>query len=214
MTAVTALVPMRAPGAGKTRLRPRLSPVERAELAAAMLADVVAALRAAPVDHVAVVAAGAEAAVAAAALGVDVVTQPDHVRGLDAAVAYAVAQDRRPADRLVVMADLPALRPQDVEAVLEADVDVVVAPTADGGTGALLRRHGVRLTTAYGRGSARRHLAAARAAGYRAARVTSPGFEVDVDVHDDLARLDDAAVGPATRAVLRRRRGARRRSTG
>ncbi|MDQ3931665.1 MAG: hypothetical protein M3252_02360, partial [Actinomycetota bacterium] len=71
---VVALVPLRTPGTGKTRLggggtggRPgragqMLSPEERAALAAAMLADVAAALRCVPIDRVVVAASGPEAA--------------------------------------------------------------------------------------------------------------------------------------------------------
>ena len=59
-----ALVPLRSPGHGKTRLAPDLDRDARAALAGAMLADVVTALRAAEL-HV-VVAAGGEAAAAAA----------------------------------------------------------------------------------------------------------------------------------------------------
>lgn len=202
-----AFVPLRAPGSGKTRLGPRLSPVERAELAAAMLSDVIAALRTSSVDRVVAVTSGAQAAAAASDLDVEVAPQPLGVRGLDAALSHATRGHDR-ADRLVVMADLPALGPDDIDAVLAADADVVVAATADGGTGALLRRRGVELTTAYGPGSARRHLAAARAMGWRAARIDRPGFAVDVDVYGDLTGLRQAVVGPATGAVLRRRRDA------
>ncbi len=203
--ATVALVPLRAPGVGKSRLAGTLSVEERAALAAAMLADVVAALRAAPVDRIVVAAADADAASAAEALGVETVADPPSSRGLDAALAAATRRLGPVGALLVVAADLPCLTPADVERIVLPVAQVVVAPTDDGGTGGLLRRPPSVCPTAYGPGSADRHLELARAAGCTSVRVQLPGFAPDVDVAADLAGLQGVhrdRLGPRTAEVV------------
>lgn len=198
---LVAVVPLRSPGDGKTRLAPSLGRDTRAALAGAMLADVVAALRGADV-HVVVAAGGAAAAAAASALQADVVMDGPGVGSLDGAVEHARRQ-LEPVDALlVVQADLPLLTSADVRAVVEHDDAVVVAPTDDGGTSALLRRPAAVVPTAYGPDSARRHQQLARDAGLVPRVVRRPGLALDVDVLTDLQALAGRPVGPATAAVL------------
>jgi 2-phospho-L-lactate guanylyltransferase len=202
--ATTVLIPLRAPGEGKTRLAGALSAGDRAALTGAMLADVVAAVRDAEVERVVVAAGGATAVTAAAALGVEVVPDPPGVASLDAALAAATSHLGAVAELLVVPADLPRLTAADVRAVLTLDAEVVVAPTGDGGTGGLLRRPGDVLTTSYGPGSAARHERRARAAGLRTLTVARRGFADDVDTLVDLRALAAGPVGPCTAALLPR----------
>jgi 2-phospho-L-lactate/phosphoenolpyruvate guanylyltransferase len=201
----TALVPLRSPGVGKSRLATALSTEERAALAGAMLADVTRALRDAPVDRVVVAAGGPAAVAAASALGLETLRDPAGTRHLDGALAAAAARLGPVGTLLVVAADLPCLTAADVTALVATDAEVAVAPTADGGTGGLLRRPSDACSTAYGEGSARRHLELARAAGRRAVVVSRRGFALDVDVVDDLRRLrgpDRPRLGARTSAVL------------
>jgi 2-phospho-L-lactate/phosphoenolpyruvate guanylyltransferase len=202
LTPVVALVPLRSPGAGKTRLAAHLTIEQRAALAGAMLADVCSALAAARVDRIVVVAGGPAAVAAAAALGLEVVADPPGCDGLDSALRAATGRLGRVGTSLVVTADLPRLVASDVRAVLEAEGTVVIAPTSDGGTGALLRRPPDTIPTAYGRRSAARHRALARAAGVPVSLVHRPGLATDLDTWADLRALDRRTVGPATAAVL------------
>lgn len=198
-----ALVPVRAPGQGKTRLAGVLGREARAALAGAMLADVVAALQGAGMERIVVLAAGPAAASAARALGVDVLLDPPGDHGLNAALAAASRRIRANAS-VVVPADLPLLTPADVTALVATAGEVVVAATHDGGTGGLLRRPAWVVETSYGGRSAARHLLAARRAGFCAERVDIPGFTTDVDDADDLRLVaDDASLGPVTAHVLR-----------
>jgi 2-phospho-L-lactate guanylyltransferase len=205
-----ALVPLRAPGEGKSRLAVVLAPEQRAALSVAMLADVTAALTAAGLGEVVVVAGGRAAATAGAELGLDVLLDPAGCGGLDDALAAAGRRVGSHRHTLIVAADLPRLRPDDVRAVLEPDAEVVIAATAAGGTGALLRRPAGVIGTAYGPGSAIAHHAFAIAAGVRAACVDRDGFHHDVDTFTDLAALTEVELGPATAAVLPQLLGRRR----
>ena len=199
---VVALVPVRSPGAGKTRLAAGLSRTERAALSSAMLADVVAALRASPVDRVVVAASGPSAASAATALGCDVTRDPPSARGLNGALRAASSRLGTVGSLLVVMADLPRLRPADVAQVLEVDAQVVVAATEDGGTGGLLRQPPGVIRTAYGEQSAVRHIRLAHRARVTATTVHVGGFAHDVDTIEDLKALDHGPLGPTTSAFL------------
>lgn len=201
-SSTVALVPLRAPGAGKTRLAAWLTAEQRAALAGAMLADVCAALAAGPLDRIVVVAGGEAAVAAASALGLEVIADPPGGGGLDGALRAAEHHLGDPDGLLVVTADLPCLQDDDVRAVLAADGDVVVAPTDDGGTGGLLRRPAGVMPTAYGPASARRHHAEARRRGLTVTTVRAPGFAIDVDTVGDLAALASRPVGPATAALL------------
>lgn len=199
---VVALVPARSPGVGKTRLSRALTPEQRAALSGAMLADVASALADSAVDRVVVAASGAEAAAVASALRLDVVLDPPGVGGLDRAIAAAVARLGRVATLLVLTADLPRLRADDVERLLASDAEVAIAGTDDGGTGGLVRRPSTVMGTAYGQRSAERHERLARTAGLRVRVHDLAGFRHDVDTWDDLVALRRGHVGQATGAFL------------
>lgn len=213
----TVLVPLRADG--KSRLAERLGVEARRVLAEAMLVDVVAAVRGAGLTRVVLVAGGAAARAMGLRLGLEVIDDPaddpddgdDDAAddrddgaaggpGLDRALAHAGR--RVGGDTLVLAADLPALTPDDVAAVLAARTPVVVAPTRDGGTAALLRRPDSCLAPAYGVGSAARHLAAAATAGLSSSVVERLGLAHDVDRAEDLEAPAGLRFGAATTAVL------------
>lgn len=200
-----ALVPLQDPGVGKSRLAHRLDPEQRRRLAVAMTTDVVACLRASAVDEVVIVAAGPGAAHTARRLGVAHVRDAPGTCDLNDSLATATSGST--ADVLVVMADLPALRPSDVNRVLASTEDVVVVPSRDGGTGGLLQRADAPPTFTFGPGSAHRHLAAGRRSGRRTRLLRVPGFAHDVDTWEDLTALDRLPhVGVATADLLERLR--------
>lgn len=207
-SSVVALIPIRDPGEGKTRLADRLSRRERAALAAAMLADVAAAVRTGPVDRVVVAASGPTGAAAAGALGLDVLLDPPSAASLDDVLDAATGRLLGTATLVVIAADLPQLRPDDVAELVAVDAQVAVAPTADGGTGALLRRPPAVIGTAFGPGSAAAHLHLGHRAGVETRTVSLPGFRHDVDTWEDLVALGDDVVGRATAALLARLRTA------
>lgn len=201
---MVALIPLRDPGSGKTRLAPHLTASERAGLAAAMLSDTVGAVRAAPVDRVVVAASGGTGAAAASALGLDVLLDPPTAPSLDQVLRAATARLSGASALLVIAADLPCLRPEEVAALLDIEAQVVVAPTGDGGTGGLLRRPPAIIPTAFGPGSAAAHMRLAHQAGVQGRTASLPGFRDDVDTWADLRALVDAPVGPTTAGFLQR----------
>jgi 2-phospho-L-lactate guanylyltransferase len=98
--------------------------------------------------------------------------------------------ERRGATRLVVVhADLPLLRSDEITALLAAaeSTGFAVAPDQRGtGTNALCVSPLSRLRLHFGPASLERHLAEAAAHGLSPAIVRSPGLAFDVDETDDL----------------------------
>jgi 2-phospho-L-lactate guanylyltransferase (CobY/MobA/RfbA family) len=151
----------------------RLPQEMRAELARAMLADVMAA--AGEVGRT-IVAAG---------------------RGQGAAVERALS-DVQETPVLVVNADLPAVTPRDLLALLGSipPNGIAVAAAPDGTTNALGLAAPGLFDPLYGPGSAERFLALAPS---RLAEI--PNLADDVDALNDLERLE-GRLGAQTRAVL------------
>lgn len=192
-----ALIPLRT--GGKSRLGEALSEGDRAALVLAMLDDVLAAVHAAGIADVRVLAGDREAAEAAAARGLRVHRDPvaEHGAGsggpadrsLRAAVDAALAAAGDRCMRVVVAADLPRLRAEEVQAVCADPAQVVVAPTVGGGTALLRLAAGVTLPTRYGTDSARAHLVEADRQRWTSALLHLPGARHDVDAAEDLAAL-------------------------
>lgn len=204
-----AVLPVKSFGRAKQRLRP--AGVDRPELAAAMVGDVLEALGAVRgLDGVVVVSA--EDLPQAGIEGVRHVHDPLEVGQSSAAargVRTAVAED---AGRvLLVPGDCPALDPAEVDDLLAAtEPGVVIVPDRHGsGTNALLIEPPTVLTPAFGPGSFARHAALARAAGATVRIARLPSLELDVDTPGDLAALRAAlragrGAAPRTRALLER----------
>jgi len=188
MTLRFALIPVKELSQAKARLAPVLDAAGRRKLALALFRDVLAAALACPaIDGVAVVSRDADVlsiAVEAGAQGL-----PERGDLNEALTSAAEKLRARGVDRLVVLAaDLPLVTAEDIQAVAEADADVVVVPSTDGGTNALALRPGA-IAFQFGPKSAQRHLKAAREAGLRTLLLDLPGLGLDIDTPSDLERL-------------------------
>ena len=182
-------MPFRGPDA-KRRLRP-MGERERAELALAMLADVLAACLA--VGPTSVVTADDAAAELAEELGASVVADPGGGQGA------AVAAGLGPGPALVVNADLPCATPADLRRLAAAAPPggLALVEAEDGTTNALGLALPALFAPVYGPGSARRFKALAPAA----ISVALPNLALDVDTLEDLDRVLLSA-GPRTQAAL------------
>jgi 2-phospho-L-lactate guanylyltransferase len=200
---IAGLVPVKALSRAKSRLAPSVGRATAAQLQLAMLADVVAALRGVPaLARVAVVTPDVEVAKAAEACGAEVFLRADP--GLNPAVEGAAAE--LAADGvLVVLGDVCCARSDELAqlvAALEAP-GVVLAPSRDGGTSALLRMPRDVIAAGFGPDSARVHRERARRAGVHLRELALPSLAIDVDDADSLAAVRaSGAAGPHTRALL------------
>jgi 2-phospho-L-lactate guanylyltransferase len=181
---VAIVVPFRGPDA-KRRLAP-LGEEGRAELALAMLGDVLAACTA--VGETTVVTADDAAAELAEELGARTLADPGGGQG--AAVAAALPAG----PSLVVNADLPCATPSDLRRLAHA-APFALVEAQDGTTNALALAAPELFAPVYGPGSAARF----RALG--AVSVLLPNLVRDVDTLDDLEAVQLTA-GPRTQAAL------------
>jgi len=180
----TIVVPVKGTATAKSRFG---DDERRLPLAEAMALDTVeAALAVAPV----LVIGGVGLSSAFAALGASVMVEEpgDELNG---AIARALATIDGPA--AVLLADLPALRPEELEPALQ---DSVMVSDAEGtGTSLITGR-----VPAFGAGSRDRH----RALGYRELDLpATSGLRLDVDSPEALAAIPQERLGPRTLRLLR-----------
>jgi 2-phospho-L-lactate guanylyltransferase len=210
---VDLVVPVKPLYAAKSRLRGAADrgvgdADAHAALALALAHDTVAAVRAArAVRRLLVISSDPVVAAEMAAVGVEVA--PDVGGGLNAALRHGAALLRADDPGTPVgalQADLPALRPEELDDAVTTAGRVVLAgggrafcADADGtGTTLLLAAAGAALDPRFGDGSAARH----RASGAVALDGAWPGLRRDVDTGDDLCAAAGLGLGPHTRAVL------------
>jgi 2-phospho-L-lactate guanylyltransferase len=196
------LIPMKPLSTAKERLAPALSTDERRRLSLTMLADVIAAARG--FDRVWVLNSDVDAEDVSRAAGVEAVSDPAPGLGLNASLTAATraAIADGATGVLVVSADLPSVRANDLAALVTSP-GVALAPDRAGvGTNALWRAPGDGIDVAFGPNSLAAHAELARAAGTPAIVVARPGLALDVDTPDDLAEAWRHGVGAATRKAL------------
>lgn len=188
----------------KQRLIPALSPVERRELARAMLEDVLDAAVAVLPGAVLVVTADPEAQAVARALGAECLAESAN-RGHTAAVAFAQreAVARGAARFLTLPGDVPCVTAQEITTLRDALAEapgVVFVPSRSGlGTNAVLLAPPDAIPLTFGEPSFENHLKTARAAGLVPRVLELPGIGLDVDAPEDLPVLLER--GAATRSA-------------
>ncbi|WP_407288027.1 2-phospho-L-lactate guanylyltransferase [Streptomyces sp. BP-8] len=195
------VVPLKPLVRAKSRLSGAAGEEFRPRLALAFALDTVtAALACEDVRDVVVVTDDPLAGERLSALGARIV--PDTPgRGLNAALAHgasAVRAHRPGAPVAALNADLPALRPAELELVLHSASlfpRAFLADAADIGTTLLTATSGVELAPAFGGASRARHLASG------AREITTPdvvSVRRDVDTGEDLLAALALGVGPHT----------------
>jgi 2-phospho-L-lactate guanylyltransferase len=217
-----ALVPVKRLRGALRRLAGSLEAPLRRELQMAMLHDVLSALAGAPgLAGVLVVTSDPRAAELARALaGARVVPDHDPPRGMNEAVSRGLdtLADGGVEAALVMTADLPLARPEDIDAILAAGAparSVLLVPSHEGtGTNAMLLRPPGALVPRLGPDSLARHLAEAAAAGVPVRRLERVGLALDIDTPRDLGALIAGGAACATTAACARLRVAERLAAG
>jgi 2-phospho-L-lactate/phosphoenolpyruvate guanylyltransferase len=201
-----AILPVKSFALAKTRLGASVAEALRAELARAMVADVLFALS--QTDAIArTIVVTREDSVAAAACRQGALVVKDAAEdGQSAAVqlgikrALAEAMERV----LCIPGDCPALDPAELETLLgggEREPGVVIVPDRHGtGTNGLLITPPDAIAPSFGPGSCERHRALALAAGVSCRLEKPPSLLLDIDTGADLAALRRRLAGGGARA--------------
>jgi len=209
-----AILPVKSFARAKQRLGATVADPMRQELAAAMVADVIAALSQTSAIELTIVVTRergiAQAALAAGALIVEDAGEEGQSAAAHLGILRAVGEGF---DRvLCVPGDCPAADPEELGELLDghalAGPELVIVPDRHGtGTNGLLLHPPTAIEPSFGPGSCARHLELAAAAGVPARVEQVPSLLLDIDTGADLAVLrgrlaDQGGRAPSTRAVL------------
>jgi len=194
----SVVIPVKRLAVGKSRLRAALADDD---VVLAIALDTVAAARAAGgVDRVLVVTGDPAVAIAVRAVGAEVIVDPGG--GLNAAIMAGATAAGAAVPRAALLADLPALRCEELDAALGAIGGTTargyVADHAGTGTTLLGAAAGTPLEPRFGQGSAAAHAAT----GAHALDGDWPGLRLDVDTAADLAAARRLGLGPRTAQAL------------
>lgn len=200
MTAWTVVIPVKPSVRGKSRLD--VPGVDRVALARAIALDTIAAAVACEaVARVVVVTDDGGLVLQAVDIPSLRFVSDQDVAGLDAAVALG-AQTADGMPRAALLGDVPALRPLDLAAALDAAAGVDRGVVADAeGTGSTLvtARGGVEWMSSFGDGSFARHVELG------CVPLPIPDASTlrrDVDTADQLAAAERLGLGPRTAELL------------
>ena len=204
-TGIWALVPFKGATGAKQRLDGVLDATERERLVLAMMRDVLATLtRCRTLSGVLLVSRDRMAFELAEEFGVDVFE--DSATDLSGAVVQSgdYARDNRAADgTLFVPGDVPLIRPEDVDAILDGHERVTLVPDAnDIGTNAAASSPANAFEYLFDGKSFKPHIAAARRAGIEPRIVRRTAWGLDVDTVDELTAVATRAVGTRTGVFL------------
>lgn len=197
-------VPVKDLANAKQRLVSFLSPVERSDLARAMLEDVLEALARARLGSVLVVTREPEVEALAASHDAGALLEETNL-GHTEAVAHAqrAALTRGARRFLTIPGDVPCVTAGELRALGDASLEApgaVFVPSLSGfGTNAALLEPPDAMPLKFGEPSFDNHLVAARAAGLRPLVLRLPGLGLDIDGPEDLALL--LGRGPSTRSA-------------
>jgi 2-phospho-L-lactate guanylyltransferase len=198
------VVPIKAFNSAKTRLSPRFDADQRACLAQASAERVLHAVAGcATVDlRIAVVETDA-AAKMARHHEFEVILRTD-IYGQSAAVGagFYAAMQRGATNILTVSADVPLVRPKDIEEMLKprAPVLVMVSDREGRGTNALRLDPAIDMPLRFGPDSLSLHRREAQALKLQVKVIDNPRVRIDIDTADDIDALETS--GPDGRRLL------------
>ena len=190
---VFAAIPVKAGAESKSRLSGLLEPQERMWLTLAMFKDVVEAVnKSQAFSKVFVVSSDPKIIRSAEELGA--YTFHERERGLNMAVEQVTrcCMEKGANSVLTLPSDIPLLTVEDIIRLLELGSErrsIVVSPSRDGGTNALLRTPPDAIHPCFGQNSFIKHLKAAEARGVDARVYRSPSISLDIDSKEDLKHL-------------------------
>lgn len=188
-----AIIPVKSLRESKRRLEHLLSADERADLIFHFLDDLLATLnQVGEIDHILIVTGDPAVTDLAAKYRAKVLVEVEAL-GLNAAatmgIAYAAESGATAA--LILPADLPFARVEDIERMLrplercDLPLMAICSDEAEDGSNALVLAPPEGFTLHYGPGSFRAHLAEAAARGRAAHVINAPGLRLDLDSESD-----------------------------
>lgn len=226
-----AILPVKRFAEAKSRLGPSLADPQRAQLARAMVGDVLLALAQTDAIELTIVVSCEQSLLEVAAANGALVVPDSEERGQSAAVSLGVRRALAEGMQrvLCIPGDCPALDPAELQELLslaktegvgdaapagagdastlgagdsDSDSEVVIVPDRHGtGTNGLLLTPPEAIEPSFGPGSCERHRALAAAAGASCRLAHPSSLLLDIDTGADLAALRERLSGTSSRAV-------------
>jgi len=184
-----AIVPVKAPPKSKARLSVVLNPQERRTLTLTMLEDVLKALKSSVVDQIVVISSDFTVQALAKKFGIVYLSESQLGlnRAIEQATEWCIQNDAESV--LVLPADVPLIAPEDINQLVKLGSErtsVVISPSQNGGTNALLQKPPNLIPACFGPQSFIKHVNIASAAGVVAKIYDSPRVTMDIDSLEDL----------------------------
>lgn len=186
-----AVVPVKTLLNSKRRLSDFFTVQERSLFTLAMLQDVLSALESSNIAQTVVVSS--DPTVKGFVKGFDVTFLEETRQGLNQALNQATRWFIQNDAELVLFlpADVPLVTSGDVNQLVNLAVNgsVVISPSRNGGTNALLQKPPGIISPGFGAGSFKRHISRALAKNVRTKIYASSGLMLDIDSEEDLRLL-------------------------
>lgn len=189
---VSVVIPVNTLGEAKTRLSRLLSKEERMVFTIVMFEDVLEAVTSSIVEKILVIGKDDEVRYSAQKFGVRFLFEEG--KGLNEAVEQAVREcGRKEASSVLILpSDIPLINQEDVNGIIRMEDKnrcIVISPSNDGGTNALLQKPPRLIRSQFGHNSFLKHLQAAHSINvpvriYRSQRIT-----LDIDSIEDLKKF-------------------------
>jgi len=205
---IAAIVPAKALDHAKGRLAEILTEHERRSLSLVMLSDVLKALHSArSIERVFVVSPDHEILRDADRFGAEGIAQPPSLSGINEALKHAgrVISLESPSALFVLLGDVPAVSPAEIESIIAAlpsDVGAVICPSRAEGTSALALRPPDAMDFRFGPGSFAQHEHEASARSVPLTTIRLDSLLHDIDEPEDLRYLLSHAAETATHRLL------------
>ncbi len=211
---IAGIVPANDLENAKSRLKGFLNTGEREELVLYLLRRVLGALAESTVDTTFLVTRDPVLQREGEAVGAEIILEPARLgpsRAVD--LANQIASSEEYEATLAVMSDLPMVRSQDVDAVVESGRSlgrgVVACRSIRGGTNALWRMPPSVIPSRYGENSFINHRVEAEKAGVPFRQLECGGMSLDLDAPEDfsllLEQIDDSEMSShALRSLMER----------
>ncbi len=183
-----AVIPVSKFTNAKTRLSPKLTPLERENLLKAMLKDVVGVLKGL-VENVVVISSDDDVLNFVNELGVETLKE-NGVTDLNGALTQAMEYCSKFCDNVVIVpSDVPLIKKNHVKEILNRnqEFDVVIAPSKGGGTNTLLCP--TSFCVKFGDYSFFEHIDEAKLMGYTCSIYDSFYLSLDVNTAEDLGEI-------------------------
>ena len=178
-----------------SRLGDILTQDEKVGLSLAMLEDVIEVVQGIEgIDTLVIVTRDSRAAGIAEKYGIEVIREPEGIRGEGPAVDYGAGiLEGRGIERLLVLpSDMPEVAAEDIKSILAIDAgepSVVMVPAHDGGTNGMLRMPPTVIPSRFGPDSLTLHLQEAEKVGAATRIIEMKSLRVDVDTPEDMAEV-------------------------